>query len=74
VLYVLYTRAVASDERATATMTATAAQPQWELRVEEDGNLTAVLTGSDPPVTVSGESLSSLRKQITKTMLRGRIR
>ena len=55
-------------------MTAAAAQPQWELQVEEDGNLTAVLTGSDPPVTVSGESLASLRKQISKTMPRARTR
>ncbi len=55
-------------------MTAAAAQPQWELRVEADGILTAVLTGSDPPVTVSGESLASLRKQIRQTTPRRRTR
>jgi hypothetical protein len=71
---VLYHLAMASDERAATTMTVAAAQPQWELQVEADGNLTALLTGSDPPVTVSGESLASLRKQIREMMPRGRTR
>jgi hypothetical protein len=56
---VLYILRAASDEHAP---------PQWELRVEENGDLTAVLTGSDPLVTVSGESLASLRKQISETV------
>ena len=66
----LYAAIVASDERAAVTMTAAAARPRWELRIEDDGALTAVLTGSDPPIAVSGESLASLRKQIGKIRAR----
>ena len=55
-------------------MTAAAAQPLWELRVEDDGALTAVLTGSDPAIAVSGENLASLRKQIARIGPRGQAR
>lgn len=44
---------------------------RWRLRVEEDGQLTAMLADADPPLTVSGESLASLRKQIRDVTLRG---
>ena len=50
-----------------------AGTPRWHLCVEEDGQLTAVLAGSQPPVTVSGVSLASLRRQIRNAMLRGLI-
>ena len=46
-------------------------RPRWQLCVEEDGQLTAVLTGSEPPITVSGESLASLRRQMRNAMLHG---
>jgi hypothetical protein len=41
------------------------------LCVAEDGQLKAVLTGSEPPITVSGDSLASLRRQMRNAMLRG---
>jgi hypothetical protein len=41
--------------------------------VEEDGQLTAVLTGSQPPLRVSGASLANVRRQIRNAMLRGLI-
>ena len=44
---------------------------RWRLRVEEDGQLTAMLADAEPPLTVSGESLASLRKQIREVTLRG---
>jgi hypothetical protein len=50
-----------------------AGTPRWHLCVDEDGQLTAVLAGSDPPVTVSGASIASLRRQIRNAMLRGLI-
>jgi hypothetical protein len=50
-----------------------AGTPRWHLCAEEDGQLTAVLTGSEPPVTVSGASLASLRRQIRNAMIRGLI-
>ena len=43
----------------------------WQLSVEQDGQLTAMLAGSEPPLTVSGESLASLRSQIRAVTLRG---
>jgi hypothetical protein len=45
--------------------------PHWDLRVDGDGRLTAVLTGSEPPITVTGDSLANLRKQIKVVVLRG---
>jgi hypothetical protein len=39
--------------------------------VEPDGRLTAVLTGTYPPLTVSGDDLASLRKQIKIIVMRG---
>ena len=47
--------------------------PRWHLRVEEDGQLTAVLSGSQPPVRVSGASLANIHRQIRNAMLRGLI-
>ena len=47
------------------------ARPRWQLCVAEDGQLKAVLTGSEPLITVSGDSLASLRKQMRNAMLRG---
>ncbi len=44
--------------------------PRWELRVEADGRLTAVLTGTSPPLTVTGDDLASLRKQIKVIVMR----
>ena len=46
-------------------------KPRWHLCVEEDGQLTAVLTGSLPWITVSGDSLASLRRQMRNAVLRG---
>ena len=45
--------------------------PHWELRVDGQGRLTAVLTGSEPPISVTGDSLANLRKQIKIVVLRG---
>lgn len=45
--------------------------PHWDLRVEIDGRLKAVLTGSNPPLTVTGQDLASVRKQIKIIVLRG---
>jgi hypothetical protein len=73
-LLVLYTALMATGGRESAAAAAIATQTRWELRVEDDGILSAVLTGSDPPITVSGENLASLRKQIIKTMPRRRLR
>ncbi len=44
--------------------------PRWDLRVEPDGRLTAVLTGTNPPLTVTGDDLASLRKQIRTIVMR----
>ena len=44
---------------------------RWHLCVAEDGQLTAMLAGSEPPLTVSGESLANLRRQIRNVTLRG---
>jgi hypothetical protein len=44
--------------------------PHWDLRVEPDGRLTAVLTGTNPPLTVTGDDLASLRKQIKTIVMR----
>ena len=44
--------------------------PHWDLRVEPDGRLTAMLTGTSPPLTVTGDDLASLRKQIKTIVLR----
>ena len=46
------------------------AAPHWDLRVEPDGRLTAVLTGTNPPLTVTGDDLASLRKQIKTLVMR----
>jgi hypothetical protein len=45
--------------------------PHWELRVDCDGRLTAILTGSEPPISVTGDNLANLRKQIKVVVLRG---
>ena len=45
-------------------------EPYWDLRVEPDGRLTAVLTGTNPPLTVTGDDLASLRKQIRTIVMR----
>ncbi|HUC59218.1 MAG TPA: hypothetical protein VMA95_17580 [Streptosporangiaceae bacterium] len=44
--------------------------PHWDLRVEPDGRLTAVLIGTNPPLTVTGDDLASLRKQIKAIIMR----
>src|SRR5580658_4072931 len=49
---------------------ATDGPPRWDLRVEPDGRLTAVLTGTNPPLTVSADDLISLRKQIKIIVMR----
>ncbi|GEM_PF-1696559 len=46
------------------------AVPRWEIQARDDGRLTARLTGSDPPIAVSGGTPASLREQIRDTMLR----
>jgi hypothetical protein len=43
--------------------------PHWEVRVGPAG-LTAVLTGMDPPVTVTAPDLDTLRKNIRTVIFR----
>jgi|HubBroStandDraft_1064217.scaffolds.fasta_scaffold23774_5 hypothetical protein len=44
--------------------------PHWEVRVGTTG-LTAVLTGMDPPITVTAPDLDTLRKHIRTVIFRG---
>jgi hypothetical protein len=43
--------------------------PHWEVRVGPAG-LTAVLTGMDPPITVTAPDLDTLRKNIKTVIFR----
>jgi hypothetical protein len=43
--------------------------PHWEVRVGPAG-LTAVLTGLDPPITVTAPDLDTLRKHIRTVISR----
>ena len=80
-LLVLYAALVAKASHqspATGTTPGNGQRPRlpdgshrWHLRVDDDGQLTAMLAGSEPPVTVSGDSLASLRRQIRDVTLRG---
>jgi hypothetical protein len=45
--------------------------PHWEMRVEDDGTLTAILAGTYPPLTVTGTDLKTLRKNVKAIVMRG---
>jgi hypothetical protein len=37
--------------------------PKWQLKIRPDGTLAAENAGLNPPLTVTGDTLASLRKQ-----------
>ena len=47
-----------------------AESPYWQMTVGIDGVLTATLTGTHPPLTVSAHDLSTLRKRIKNLIFR----
>ncbi|HET7013112.1 MAG TPA: hypothetical protein VFI65_04340 [Streptosporangiaceae bacterium] len=37
--------------------------PSWQLKIRPDGTLAAETQGRNPPLTVTGDTLASLRRQ-----------
>ena len=47
-----------------------ASPPHWEVQTDRNGYLVATLTGTFPPLTVTGHDLETLRKQIKTVIMR----
>ena len=47
-----------------------AAEPHWEVRENPSGGLTAILTETYPPLTVTAYDLESLRKKVRAVIMR----
>jgi hypothetical protein len=45
--------------------------PHWEVQTDPLGGVTAVLTGTYPPLTVTADDIEDLRKKVRIVVMRG---